>query len=165
MDSTLKGLIEVLEDELELHKDLYEKAVSKREAIVSVNMDRLGSILGEEMEIIARVAEAEARRLELVEDLKAKLGIEKPKVRLSDIIERIDGPFRGRLAYLKEELTAIVKEVKKMCAHNAELLRYSTEHIDGFIRLIARSAQKNFGYSESGAERRTDGAVLVDRTA
>lgn len=167
-DAALKRAIGMLEAtlgrQIGLHRDMKTVAEAKRDSIVKGDIEALESAVAEERKLVSKIEEEEEARLAVLPMVKRGLGVPDGDDKLSDLVNRLPEPERSRLEAIRLELKAIIEECRRLTRHNAELLKASLEHVEGFLRSVAEASQPDSNYNKKG-KRNLGGPTLLDRNA
>ncbi len=164
MSDALDKLTRVLSHETELHESLLKVAEDKRSAIIEGDLDLMEESLQQEQVFIAEVEKAEVERIRITAAVQAELGLTEEPVKLARIIEVAPDPQAGGLQTVHRELTEVVTRLRYRTRQNAELMKASMEHVEGFLRAVAEACASQVGYGSDGLKRNTS-VSLLDRSA
>jgi flagellar biosynthesis/type III secretory pathway chaperone len=127
-----KKLIKLLEKHVKLHKGLLELAKKKTEALKKGDMEALSEMMKEEQTYIAAINQVERERIRVVE---AMVGKEDERT-LTACMERVDEPERSALERLRDNLAAVVAELKNVNELNQQLLQQSLQFVNMTLDMI-----------------------------
>ena len=165
MSRILSELEDVLREEADLHARLLIAAEGKREAIIKGDLPMMEDILRKENALLHEVEAAEDRRVSLAQQAREDLGIDDSAVKLSLIISAAAEPHASRLQKVRESLRLILDELRFRTRQNGELLQFSLDHVEGFLRAIAEACTPDTGYGRSGKNSAPSGLRLLDQSA
>lgn len=166
MKAIIDNLEEVLRQEIVLHASLLEEAEQKRSAVIKGDLPELEAILQREQALIAHVAEAEARRQELVEQARAALHITEEPLKMSVLTTYLAKALGDTaikpLRQAGDGLKKILEQLRYRNRQNEELLKASIEHVNSFLKMVSQTSGTQT-YDRKGQNSGT--LRLFDRTA
>jgi flagellar biosynthesis/type III secretory pathway chaperone len=131
-----KQLIELLEKHVKLHKGLLELANKKTEVLKKGDMQALSAIMKEEQKYIAAIKQIEKERIVAVEKIISALGNTQTEPTLTACIELVDEPERSALERLRNNLAAVVAELRNINELNQQLLQQSLQFVNMMLDMI-----------------------------
>jgi flagellar biosynthesis/type III secretory pathway chaperone len=131
-----KQLIELLEKHVKLHKGLLELANKKTEVLKKGDMEALSEMMKEEQKYIAAVKQIEKERIVVVEKIISVLGHAQTEPTLTACIELVDEPERSALKRLRDNLVAVVAELRNINELNQQLLQQSLQFVNMTLNMI-----------------------------
>lgn len=169
MDGKLERLAQVLQQLLDLNRELLAVCENKRRALATMDLDGLQETMRQEESLAGRVASLEQVRRELVEELMPDAtGARRPArdTLLSHIIERTAEPARTRLAGLRRELINVLSRLKEANTTNQVVSRRSIRHFRDMLGLMSGVGRADERYRRDGSLRREElPSALVDQIA
>ena len=157
MDSLWERLIDILEKESALYRDILDLSRHKTNIIVEGKVSELEQFIGVEQKMLLGVGNLEQQREETVSRLARHIGVPADQFNISLAIQQAGESLRDRFAGLKDEISCILKELKEVNDMNSQLIEKSLEYIDFSINLIAGdptdvtySAKKGKGKDKGG---------------
>lgn len=141
MASMIDSLIEDMDKENSLYKELYTLAKKKTEAIVNSDVEALQAILKYEQAYIDKISAVEEDRLEVVDEICRVLHLSPKDVKVERIVKLLEKRPRehDRLQESYLALKRTIKSLMQINENNKTLLKASMEMIEFDINL-ARSA-------------------------
>lgn len=159
------GMLEaILSRQIELHRRMADVAEQKRESIINGDIGKLEAAVTGERKLIAKIEEEENNRQAVMPLLISHLGIPKDTKKLADVIAHFPEPERDRLMTARDELRALLENVRLKTRHNAELLKTSMDHVEAFLKSLAEAAAPESNYRRNG-KRGGGGPAIIDRSA
>ncbi len=153
----------VLSDELILHKNILKLSSRKCKAITSDKIDELERLNAEEEKLSNMIREKETARMTAAGKLCADLGIPSDS-KLKEIISKIIGSDRERLAELRKNLLSTIEKIKLQNHVNMELLRQLLGHITAFFdKLGGFTEEQNSSYDSNGKSKNVSSNLLINR--
>lgn len=148
MIQNVNGVIEILEKEQSILKEILELFCSKTKFIVENNISALieqSTFEKQKADEIKRLEEARQRLI--AELLKGK---NKEVSSLDDLIELCDGVQQKRLIELKSSIGKLVEEIKRVNHLNLSLIQSSLEYIDFMTNLVSSYFTDDTTYQKDG---------------
>lgn len=136
MEGLLTKLIEVLERENGIYKDILDISRHKTEIIVEGKVTELDRMTGIEQKMVFNVGQLEKQREELLREMAQFMDIGVEEINMDHVIDEADGHLKDRFSKIREEISATLKELKEVNDLNSQLIEKSLEYIDFFIDLI-----------------------------
>jgi flagellar biosynthesis/type III secretory pathway chaperone len=131
-----KQLIELLEKHVKLHKGLLDLANKKTEVLKKGDMEVLSKMMKEEQKYIAAIKQIEKERILVVEKIISALGHTQTEPTLTACIELVEEPERSALERLRDNLVAVVTELKNINELNQQLLHQSLQFVNMTLDMI-----------------------------
>lgn len=134
-------LVEVLRDELAAHHRLLQLELTKREAIIARNGEKLKQSAGEQAKELHRIDLLESRR----DQLARKILPEQKEIRLTEIIESatVSAPEKKELSRYNMALKSALAELKKISEVNSRMLIDSRDLFRTMIMSLAGRGEQN----------------------
>jgi flagellar biosynthesis/type III secretory pathway chaperone len=127
-----KQLIELLEKHVKLHKGLLELANKKTEVLKKGDMEALNEIVKEEQKYIAAINQVEQARIRVV---SAMIGGANEST-LTACISQTEGTERAILEKLRDDLTAVISELKNINLLNQQLTHQSLQFVNAMLDMF-----------------------------
>jgi flagellar biosynthesis/type III secretory pathway chaperone len=137
-----KQLIELLEKHVKLHKGLLELAKKKTEVLKKGDMEDLAGIMKEEQKYMTAINQIERERIQVVE---AMVSGEEERT-LTACISRTEGTERTILEKLRDELSAVILELKNINLLNQQLTKQSLQFVNMTLDMVMPEPQ-NMNYA------------------
>lgn len=134
MSSFKDELKEILNEELQIYKELSQITYEKTQTIIDNDTEFLDKTTRREEELILGITQWEKKR----EELLNSWGLDK-NTPISQIISNITVEDKKDLEEIKEELSKILEEIKERNELNNVLIRDSLEYLDFNINLLANA--------------------------
>jgi len=131
-----KQLIELLEKYVKLHKGLLELANKKTEVLKKGDMEALSEMMKEEQKYIAAMKQIEKERILAVEKIISALGHTQAEPTLTACMELVEEPERRALERLRNNLVAVVAELRNINELNQQLLQQSLQFVHMMLGMI-----------------------------
>lgn len=151
MREEIKALLTILQEELMIYKEVLALAEEKTEVIIKGDVEKLGKITEEEMKLVSKIEEVDAKRQEKLESLK-NLGFDAENI--SQLLELIEGKEAEAITGTRDDMLSVIAKVKERNRLNSELLMQSLEYIDYYINLIVNAfCSSTVTYGKGGISR------------
>ena len=132
MHATLSDLVDLLNTEAALYRELLQGMDRERAVMIRSRLDELGPAAAEKQSLIGRLRAAEEKRSELIGRLAAHFGCAPADLTLSRLARTAPSPHgealwrcRSGLSDLLKRLRAENRRSEVLCRHTSELLRAS----------------------------------------
>ncbi|HZG59672.1 MAG TPA: flagellar protein FlgN [Anoxybacillus sp.] len=153
-----KLLIKLLEKHVKLHKGLLELANKKTEVLKKGDMEALSGIMKEEQKYIAAINQVDRERIQVVEAMVS----ESNERTLTTCISQTEGTERAMLEKLRDDLIAVVSELKNINLLNQQLTQQSLQFVTVMLdTLMPQPPEMNYG----APNKATTGRSLFDSKA
>ena len=153
MTEHVRDLEAVLEEEIEIHRELITISCCERDAIVEGDMESLQRFTAEKTGMIAHLQELEETRSNVSGNLSRTLGFDSQTVSLSDLTRKLVPREQERLKEIHENLYLLIQQLGRINRLNARLITRSVEFIDNNIRFFVESTRGNTTYGREGDRR------------
>jgi flagellar biosynthesis/type III secretory pathway chaperone len=162
MEGLWERLIEVLEKESALYRDILALSKHKTNTIVEGKVSQLEQLTGVEQKMLLSIGGLERQREETVNELARFLGIPADQLNISLAVQKAGEGLKERLADLRDEITMTLKELKEVNDLNSDLIEKSLEYIDFSINLIA-GCPSDVTYSDKKGRGEDKGVSFFDQ--
>lgn len=157
-----KQLIEVLENHVKLHKGLLELANKKTEVLKKGDTEALNGIVKEEQKYIAAIGRVEQERIRVVH---AMIG-ETDEPTLTACILQTEGTERAMLEKLRDDLSAVLSELKNVNQLNEQLAKQSLQFVHVMLNmLMPQPKEVNYRKPNVASSAYDGGSSLFDSRA
>jgi flagellar biosynthesis/type III secretory pathway chaperone len=129
-------LIALLEKHVKLHKGLLELANKKTEVLKKGDMEALSEMMKEEQKYIAAMKQIEKERILAVEKIISALGHTQVEPTLTACMELVEEPERRVLERLRDNLVAVIAELRNINELNQQLLQQSLQFVHMMLGMI-----------------------------
>ena len=151
----LEGLLREL---IVCYEQLYSLSKLTMAALREADTGKLASCVGQQNELVQRVAEAEKRRIRVVGGLATTLGSPaKTQTTVTWLAERIGGEVGERLRVLARALKTLLQRVRPANEATHDAADTLARHMEGLLRRVAGELRHAGLYGRRGAV--TGGAV------
>ena len=162
MEGLLITLVEILEQENRIYKDLLEISKHKTDIIVEGKVSELDRMTGVGQKMVVNVGQLEKQREELIKDMARHLEMDAQEINMELIIDGVDGQLKERFLNIKGEVTATLNELKQVNDLNSELIEKSLEYINFSIGLITDNSN-NTTYNSRRDKEKGEGLSFFDQ--
>ena len=138
MASIIEVLMDVIEQEIQVHEALLDTATKKTSIIIKGNLTELSQITEIEQNQVEQLSSVERKREESMYDICMVLGKKPGTVKFSDLIELMESQpeVQERLKGQYKQLKKVVYELKDRNEHNRNLIKDSLEMAEFSINLL-----------------------------
>ena len=167
-------LCEVLSALESRHRQLYQMAEEKQEALIAVEIDDLMEVVEREEELLEDINDLEARRQSLSDKLTGSIEeIEPGQFNLSALIEYLENEsilsdLREKLAAQQDSLQNLLQDLERLNEQNRELLLEAMKFNEFSLKVLLQGATPNSTYQPDGSGREDNGgqsSSIIDRRA
>lgn len=149
MESLIKDLETILENELSFHEQLLGAALAMNDAVKKEDLAGVRKAAARHDELTCRIEAIEEKRLTANDNLARHLGVEN-HANLFRIIELLPPNLSAKLASLRVRLKNTMAELKKTTSSNQILLNETLYTIAKTFELIDSATAKSPGYKYQG---------------
>lgn len=144
---TLQPLQCCLEGLLAEHKKLLELAKTKKDSLLKGSIKVLASLLPQENQVISKIQTLENERQLLFDKVLKEANIEDKDLSMHEWILQLETPVRkDQLLQLRNELRAVMHELKRENEQNQQLLEQSREYVQFMLDSLADDQEEEFTY-------------------
>ena len=168
MASIIEVLMDVIEQEIQVHEALLDTATKKTSIIIKGNLTELSQITEIEQNQVEQLSSVERKREESMYDICMVLGKKPGTVKFSDLIELMESQpeVQERLKGQYKQLKKVVYELKDRNEHNRSLIKDSLEMAEFSINLLQNTQtvpdMANYNKGASNVETRGMDRALFD---
>lgn len=162
MENDCTGLLETLEKQLDIYRELLSLALAKKPVLVKGDIPELEKMTKEEELLILQVGRLEEQRGSLHQALANRFVLSPEELSLSELIRRTDDNTSQKFQKVFAEMTDVLKELADINQINIELIKGSLDYID-FSMDILTSTNRAPVYSEQDEDKKQAAAKIFDR--
>ncbi len=149
MATLIGDLIEVLDKQIVLYKDLYEIGKEKKNIIIINDLETLTTMNTVENTIISKINRLEKQRLETINDICDVLAIKSTNFTLTELAQTVtNADDKKDVLEVRDRLNDILDSLAVVNTVNRELVDSSLEYVNFSINAIRSATQP----MESGYE-------------
>lgn len=164
MNDLLDELSSVLEREITCYEELIESARAEQQALVRGKLQELKLALEAQELLIASTKALEETRRRIGRAVAQRLGLGDEHMTLTHLIELGHDDETGRIAALRDKVRAVVQELDRLNAGNAQLINSSIEFINQTMWVLLQPRRPQGTYTPRGSsDKPAQGRALVDR--
>lgn len=141
-----KQLSAILDQLIELHRELLTVAQKKRKVVISGQPDALQNLLKEEDALIAKLETVEEERLKCVGQI-APAAKDVRHVTLQQLLEQTNERERAVIQGQMKRLLQLIEQLKRENELNQTLLRESLQHTRHVLDVITKHPSEDYVYS------------------
>lgn len=165
MIRVLSALKSVLMLETVEYKQMLALAAEKKAVLFQNDVQGLELIVAREMTVLKRIKQLETEREALI--AKAAVLSHRPKstMRLSDMIELLDGDMRTDFVRIREELSDVVLQLKNSNQANKGLIETQLQYASFCVNLLSGHTGPLSIYSNAGhMNDKEESTFLIDQS-
>lgn len=163
MNMLLDTLIDTLQKQLAIYKELLSLSIEKQPVLVKGDIKQLARITKEEEILILRVGKLEKQRLTLNRELANHFGLSPEELNANELVNRIDGKNRGALQTIINEMTGVIAKLGNKNKANSDLIKNSLDYVNLSLNLLTGDNAKP-SYNDSTEEKQNISSKIFDRT-
>lgn len=157
---TITTILETLSKLERMHRSLLELTKQKTEYVKVGDMEQLDGLLKKEQMHVAAIETLEVQRQKQVKDYLQANGVAVAEtVTLSDVIAATQGEQQQQLSNMREQLLAVVNELKEHNKLNQKLIMQSLQFVNFSLDLVRPQRHQTNTFNYSGDEVRGQGTV------
>lgn len=156
MPSLIESLVEVLQEQTEIYKDLLKQSQQKTEMIVKNDIEEIKISTEKEEGTIRKIAKLELKREDVIKQIAAVLKVSENQIKISDLIQVLEkAPTDQKLLQQTQtEMLEVLQELQKTNEKNKQLIKQSLDYIDFSVNLIQTSQNASTtSYNSGGMSR------------
>ncbi|NMB34489.1 MAG: flagellar protein FlgN [Clostridium sp.] len=143
-------LINIIEEETMIYKDLVEISKNKTDVIVKGKVNELETMTELEQSLIIKIGKLEAAREKIVENVCSLLDLDAQSATISQVLECVEAPQAEKLKQKKQDLLSVLDDIMHANEINEKLLKSSIDFIDFSINIMSNSNSDENNYGDSG---------------
>ncbi len=160
-----RQLMELLQQEYALYKEMYELSLTKREALSDNNLDALNETVAKEQALLAKLEPvARARDLSALQ-LADELHISGEHISLRDVAARLPAEDATPILRLREAFNDLLGELSRTNEINAGVIGAQLSANQASINMLTQAAPYGNTYTKSGYASDSMSRVRVVDTA
>lgn len=162
----LLALLNILREEIDLHRGLLKSSNEETCLIIDGQMDSLIEKTKEIESAVFSLRKVEQKRIALTLKLAEVFDLHEEDLTLSQIIGEVPEPYSSKFSEQFEEITQLIQELRAANQSNAMLIRQSLDYIDFNIKLLSGVDFKNPVYKSEGTKKEENAVSgLLDQRA
>lgn len=155
MASLMENLLDVLEQEDCVCKELLGLSMKKPPVIIKGDITSLQAITEEEQRVVSRMNHLEQKREEVMKDIANVLNKDVNTLKLVHLVEMLGSQPKeqAKLSQLNERLKETTAQMKRVNEQNRELLTTALEMVEFDLNLLKglRTAPETANYNQAAA--------------
>ncbi len=153
MASLMDDLVQVLEDENEQYRKLFELSKEKKQVIIKADVPKLEKIVDLEQDVTSVIQNLDKHRRKVMHDMSVVLNKPEDTFTLDTIIGMLNSQPKEqkRLENVKKQLKTTLEEVRKINEQNQTLLNQALELVEFDLTLFRsmRTAPETANYDRN----------------
>jgi hypothetical protein len=151
LDTMFDALEAMLREQMDAHEKLLPLLDCKREAVRHADLETISQVMEQERLIIARIAEIERNREQLVYRITQQIQPEATKpLPISAIAERAAEPVQTRLMAMAAQLRDLVKDVRERSSVIRSAVEALSNHLSGVMQTVNAALSRAGVYGRQG---------------
>ncbi len=150
MDSLLKKLLGLLEEETDLYRSLLSILQKEKKAVVASQLEELNEAGKEKESLILKIRILEEQRLRVQGRLADSLRYDPQDLTLTKLSQLVGEPYSIRLKICYSNLLTLIPSIREINHSNKSLLTHSLELVRGSLTLLNNFAASNAVYHRTG---------------
>lgn len=166
MIRVLNALKAVLSLETVEYKQMLALAAEKKEAVLKNDVQQLEVVVARETTVFNRIKQLETEREALIEKAAVLSHVPKGTMKLTDIIELVNGDLREDFIKIRDELSDVVTKLKLSNKVNKDLVKTQLQYTSFCVNLLTGSSGPLSTYSNDGEmnDERKEVTFLIDQS-
>ena len=140
MAGMIGQLLEIMDEQVERHKELLGLSLEEKDAIVQNDIETLGKLVNLKNIVISQNNRLEKKRVSLVNDIAHVMGSDKTDIDFATLVDIMKGmPEEDQLKDVGSRLREVVNQLKEANDLNKELLESALEYVEFSINALKTS--------------------------
>lgn len=153
MASLMENLLDTLEKEEQVYRELLDLSMKKTPVIIKGDITSLQAITDEEQLIVSKVTQLDKKRDEVMKDIANVLNKDVNTLKLFQLVEMLgtQPKEQKRLATVNDKLKEVTKQMKRVNEQNRELLQNALEMVEFDLNLLKgmKTAPETANYNQT----------------
>jgi len=149
----MEELIDILEKEDELYRELLSLSMEKTPVIISANLENLQKITDEEQLALSKISMLDKKRIQNMKDIANVINRDFNSLKVTDLIEMLKARpnEQKRLAQVFDKLSDTIEQMRRANEQNRELLTSSLEMVEFDMNILQayKAAPETANYTKS----------------
>lgn len=159
------ALIEVMQDQLETYKTLFNLGEQKTDVLVNGDLKKLNEITEIEQGLVLKLGKLEDKRYELANQI-AKLHNKDVSEAKEDFFKSIlDKEEAERFTSIYNDLKEVLLKIQDQNRRNEKLIRNALDYINFSIGLLTETRTSKANYSADGISNKEEAFHFIDKQA
>ena len=150
MDLMLDNLLELLEAQTGLYRQLLRAIETETDAAVASDLESLSEASKIKENLLLKIRILEEQRIRVTGDIAAALACPLQGLTLTRIARMIPDPLSGRLSDCRRTLSEVIGCIQTANRHNKALMLHSLEFVRGTLHLLGDLMTPSPVYYSSG---------------
>lgn len=143
-------LIDILEEQIIILKNLLKVSSEKTEALTNGNIDQIYEIISKEEQIKLSMEDIEKVRGNIIIKIAQKFDITSTVIVLSDIINNCDSKLKEKLILMQKEIHVLIQNYIEINQLNSALINYNLKFVGSMIETLASNQNAPVLYGQKG---------------
>jgi len=150
VDALLSELIAILNQEIELHKELLSFLQKDRELLVDLCVEGIFESNKKKETCTLKIKMLEESRSLLVDRLSQHFAIPPQELTLSKIVSLVEEPYRSALDTARSTLTSLIKSIKEVNQGNSLIIKDSLHYFNRSLDFLYCASSASPTYVDNG---------------
>jgi flagellar biosynthesis/type III secretory pathway chaperone len=150
VNGLLSELVAILDQEIELHKELLSLVHRDRELIIELCPEEIFENNKKKETVVLKIKMLEESRLLLLDRLSPHYGVSSPKLTLSKVASLAEEPYRSRLDACRSTLLALIKSIRDVNQSNSLIVKDSLHYFECSLDFLHYTSAASPTYLDSG---------------
>lgn len=157
----VETMLHILSDEMGIYKKLLELSMSKKNAMMSNDIEVLNSITKSEGLLIADIAKLERDRTKVLETIAEQTNADPNEIGIEAVYRLANDEQSGRLDVIRAEMEEIITKQMEYNDINKLLIEANLEYINSVLSLVtSEGGNKVTTYGVTGRSKAVQGSNL-----
>jgi len=155
MIDKIKVISEIINKEIELHKDLLKLLQEEQNILVNQKFENLEANLLGQLDIIEQIKIDEDKRIKAVNEISEEIGSDTEEIDVDTILEHIENENeKEQLFRSKEYLKELLRNIKRINDGNDFLIKNSLSFLEKNIKVLLKGTDKEEFYDKSNNKKK-----------
>ena len=150
MNELLLELVAILDQEIELHKELLSLLHRDRELIIELCTEEIFENNKKKETVVLKTKMLEESRLLLINKLSQHYVVSSSDLTLSKVVSLVEEPYRSRLATCRSTLLALIKSISDVNQSNSLIVKDSLHYFEYSLDFLHYTSAASPTYLDSG---------------
>lgn len=158
-------IVEILEEEIRIYKEVLEQANEKRQALVEGKAAALDLIVRSEQKLSTDIVRLEKERDGIIQAAISSGAIGPEDIIVSKLSKKMDVESGNRVIELATELAEVLRQLKVINDINGDLIKQSLEYIEYTVNIMSSTGMATnltYGNSPSNPKKPGDKKTFFD---
>ena len=150
MNGLFSELVAILNQEIELHKELLSLLHRDREIIIDLRTEEIFENIKKKETCVLKIKILEESRLSLINKLSHQYAVPVHELTLSKVLTLVGEPYRSHLVTSRSTLLALIKSINDVNHSNSLIIRDSLHYFEHSLHFLHHTSSGSPTYLGSG---------------